>query len=86
MKRTIILALIIRHFAMEALRHGRNRFSAYMIRERVRWYTNIEYGGDFKISNNVTPYIGRVLAKDIPRLASIFSFKDVECYPMGGVA
>lgn len=75
-----------RHFAMEALNKHRTRFSCYMIRERVRWYTNIEYGGEFKISNNVTPYMARLLAKDIPQLASIFSFKDVDCYPMGDTA
>ena len=65
-------------FAAEAMRSGRKRFSAYMIRERVRWYTNIEYAGDFKISNNLTPYIARLLAVQYPVLKDIFSFKDVD--------
>lgn len=65
-----------RRFAHDAVSAGRKRFSAYMIRERVRWYTNIEYGGEFKISNNVTPYVARLLAKEIPALKDIFRFKD----------
>lgn len=64
-----------RAFAQAALRKGRTRFSAYMIRERVRWYVNVDYGGEYKISNNVTPYMARVLALDLPQLQEVFSFK-----------
>ncbi len=67
-----------RRFAIEAVDKGRTRFSAYMIRERVRWYTNIEYRGDFKISNNVTPYMSRLLALDIPILDKIFAKKNID--------
>ena len=67
-----------RHFAMEAIKQKRSRFSCYMIRERVRWYTNIEWGGEFKISNNVTPYMNRLLPMDIPILDKIFSKKEVD--------
>jgi len=67
-----------RNFALEALSKGRTRFSAYMIRERVRWYTNIEYGGQFKISNNVTPYMSRLLALENPVLEKVFARKEVE--------
>lgn len=67
-----------RKYALDAIKQRRQRFSAYMIRERVRWYTNIEYGGEFKISNNVTPYMSRLLAKDMPVLEKIFARKDVD--------
>jgi hypothetical protein len=67
-----------RRFAVEAVTQRRTRFSVYMIRERVRWYTNIETKGQFKISNNVTPYMSRLLAKDIPILDKIFAKKEVE--------
>ena len=67
-----------RKFAMEAISSGRKRFSCYMIRERVRWYTTIEYKGTFKISNNVTPYMSRLLALDLPILDKIFARQDVE--------
>ena len=67
-----------RGFALEAIAKKRTRFSAYMIRERVRWYTNIEYGGEFKISNNVTPYMSRLLVLDIPILGKIFARKEID--------
>lgn len=63
-------------YAEEAINRGRKRFSAYMIRERVRWYTNVEYDGDYKISNNLTPYIARLLIVEYPVLAEIFSCKN----------
>lgn len=67
-----------RGFALAAIKAKRKRFSCYMIRERVRWYTNVEYGGEFKISNNLTPYLSRLLSADIPVLDKIFARKDVE--------
>lgn len=70
--------LAFRRFALEALRKGRTRFSVYMIRERVRWYTTIEWGGQFKISNNVTPYIARVLVLELPILDKIFRRQAVD--------
>lgn len=70
--------LAFRAFALQAIAKERTRFSAYMIRERVRWYTNIEYGGKFKISNNVTPYLSRLLAMDMPILEQIFARKEID--------
>jgi len=70
--------LEFRRFALDAVAKRRTRFSAYMIRERVRWYTNVEYGGKFKISNNTTPYLSRLLALDIPILEKIFAKKDID--------
>ena len=65
-----------KRFAQEALDRNRPRFSAYMIRERVRWYVNIEYKGEYKISNNWTPYLARTLIIDLPALDDIFTTKD----------
>lgn len=67
-------------FAKEAA-INREHFSAYMIRERVRWYVAIEWKGDFKVSNNLTPYIARVLCIDLPRLSEVFAFKGIVLYP-----
>jgi hypothetical protein len=72
-----------RAFALDAVAKKRTRFSAYMIRERVRWYTNIEYGGRFKISNNVTPYIARLLALDVPILDKVFAKKEIDLEDFG---
>ena len=67
-----------RGYAIAAIQKGRTKFSCYMIRERVRWYTQVEWGGEFKISNNVTPYMSRLLARDIPVLDGIFNRLDVD--------
>lgn len=72
-----------RAFALDAVAKKRERFSAYMIRERVRWYTNIEYGGRFKISNNLTPYIARLLALDVPILDKVFAKKNIDIEEFG---
>jgi len=72
-----------RAFALDAVAKKRTRFSAYMIRERVRWYTNIEYGGRFKLSNNLTPYISRLLALDVPILDKIFAKKNIDIEEFG---
>lgn len=64
-------------FAIDALAKGRKRFSAYMIRERVRWYVNVDFEGEFKICNNFTPYIARLLAEELPELAEVFEIHEV---------
>jgi hypothetical protein len=68
-------------FAQDArTRLNRRSFSVYMIRERVRWYVNVENRGpgEFKISNNLTPYIARTLMMDDERLANVFKIKGPE--------
>lgn len=69
-----------RRFALDALNRGRRKFSVYMIRERVRWYVNVESRGpgEFKISNNLTPYIARTLVLDDDRFYRIFNTKGPE--------
>ena len=66
-----------KRFADDARERGRRRFSVYMIRERVRWYVNVESrgAGEFKISNNLTPYIARTLILDDERFADFFTLK-----------
>lgn len=67
-----------RYYAEQVVSKNRRRFSAYMIRERVRWYVYVESGIDndeYKISNNVTPYMARVLAMDLPQLKDVFLIK-----------
>jgi hypothetical protein len=67
-----------RYYANQAIEKKREHFSAYMIRERVRWYVKIEATtlGDYNLNNNVTPYMARVLAMDLPQLEEIFCYRD----------
>lgn len=63
-------------YASDAIRAKRRKFSCYMIRERVRWYVQIEYERtDYKFQNNWTPYMARALAIRLPELLDIFSYK-----------
>ena len=49
-------------FAREARKAGRTRFSAHMIGNRMRWYTQIETTGDeYKVNNNHLPYYAKLL-------------------------
>jgi len=66
-----------RGFAMAAHEAGVHKASVYMIRERVRWHVAVEKraGDEFKISNNVTPYLARTLMIDCPELEGMFSIK-----------
>lgn len=55
---------------------GRAYYSAYCIRERIRWDTLVsENGTDFKLSNNMTPFISRLVMEIDPSLKGMFRVK-----------
>jgi len=71
---------VIRAFGKYAveLREGKHReyYSAYTIRERLRWDTMVsETGTIYKISNNITPFVARLLMKMDKRLFGMFRTK-----------
>jgi hypothetical protein len=65
---------VIRRFAYEALRSGRNRFGIRAIMERVRWHINIETNGDetFKLNNDYNSRMARKLIAEEPRFDELF--------------
>ena len=64
-------------YAQMLNRHGgRSYYSAYCIRERIRWDTLVtENGTDFKLSNNMTPFIARLVMEIDPNLKGMFRVK-----------
>lgn len=67
---------LFKKFAYEALRAGFDTFSAYAIRERIRWFTSIETSGTpYKLSNNFTPYYARKLMRECPEFDGFFNLK-----------
>lgn len=64
-------------YAMELRTKGnRKTYSCYTIRERLRWDTLVqEVGTEFKISNNITPHMSRLLMKMNSRLDGMFVTK-----------
>ena len=64
-------------FAEQALRAGRERFSAHAIGERIRWYTAIETTDmDYKINDHHWPYYARLLMEIDSRFEGFFEVRD----------
>ena len=63
--------------ACELFEKGNRQFySAYCIREKLRWDSMIgEVGTEYKISNNVTPHLARLTMVLDPRLSGMFKLK-----------
>lgn len=55
-------------FALGLAERGRS-FGINLIRERVRWETTYEHGGELKFPNEFSPYIARDLIERHPHLA-----------------
>lgn len=65
-------------FSREAKNAGRERFSGWMIANRIRWYSTIETKGEFKISNNHIAMYTRLIAYLHPEFESFFQFKSMK--------
>jgi len=70
-------ALFVR-FARERVTKGR-RFGVKAIAERVRWEWDLEWDGEFKLNNNLTAYIARRLAADVPGVGALIETRKVRC-------
>lgn len=67
------LYAVLRRFALEARRAGRERLGIAMLYERVRWYTTVETKDDsFKLNNNWRAWYARKLMNEEPELAGMF--------------
>lgn len=64
-----IYALFVR-FAKEKLAAGK-RFGIGQLTERVRWETDLDWEGEYKIPNNHRAYIARKLLDDYPELGAL---------------
>lgn len=62
-----------RRFTFVAIYAGFTHFSAYLIRERIRWYTMMEVKEDgFKLNNNYTSRYARKFMEDYPKYKGFF--------------
>jgi hypothetical protein len=71
-------------FAFEAIKAGRQRFSARTIIHRIRWFTSVETttaDEDFKINNNWSPYYARVFMRIYPEHEGFFETRAVDENP-----
>lgn len=65
-------------FANDVIRTGRQKISAALIVERIRWEVNIMTVSDdvFKLSNNHTAFYARKFMTDFPKHAGIFNIRE----------
>lgn len=61
-------------YALQMAQRGR-RFGMRLLVERVRWEYRFTYDEEFKINNNLTPYLARWLTREHPELAGLLEFR-----------
>lgn len=55
---------------------NREYYSCYCIREKLRWDSMVsEVGTEYKISNNITPFVARLIMALAPGLVGMFRIK-----------
>ena len=59
-------------FTKQAIDAGRRNYSARVIIERIRWETELETGGDFKLPNAHVAFYSRLFMEDHPAHAGFF--------------
>ena len=68
--------VLFQKYANEALASGRKYFSARTIIERIRWDSSVvERQSALKISDHVSPYLGRKLMAEDVRFQGFFRTK-----------
>lgn len=61
------------HFTWEAILAGAKDFGARAVLERMRWETNVRGDkADFKLNNNLTPFLARKFMRENPQVGEIF--------------
>jgi len=77
-KNTDIWRLFVK-FAIYAKGKGKTKYSAKAIIERARWECELEGGsGDYKINNNWTSCMARLLVAKSPDFKDFFEFRELE--------
>ena len=69
---------LFNRFCYEYLDSGKEKISAAMIINRIRWEIDIHTtGDDLKINNNHQPYYARLWVRNNPAHKNLFNFKKV---------
>ena len=62
-------------FTSELINAGHKNYSAKGVFERIRWHTDVDTSGTFKLSNNYTPYYARLFHHYHPEHSGFFRLK-----------
>lgn len=63
---------LFKRFTFDAIARGHENYSSKAVFERIRWHTEIETSGEFKMSNNYTPYYARLFMWEFPEHQGFF--------------
>jgi hypothetical protein len=63
---------LFKRFTFDAIARGHDNYSSKAVFERIRWHTEIETSGEFKMSNNYTPYYARLFMWEFPEHQGFF--------------
>jgi len=66
---------LFKKFTFSVIDTGRKYYSAMGIIQRIRWHTDIEGKGTFKINNNYTPGYARLFERDHPAYKGFFRMR-----------
>jgi len=68
-------------FSLQMKRSGRNKYSHWVIVNRMRWDIDIkaiDTNSEFKISNDYIALLARKAMKEYPELAGFFNIKEMK--------
>ena len=66
-------------YSFEAIKSGRENYSAWAVIQRIRWHTTIEtQGADFKISNDYIAFYSRLFHVKHPQYDGFFITKKLK--------
>jgi hypothetical protein len=63
---------LFKRFTFDAIARGHDNYSSKAVFERIIWHTEIETSGEFKMSNNYTPYYARLFMWEFPEHQGFF--------------
>ena len=70
---------LFKKFTFNAIDRGHQKFSHWLIMNRIRWETNIDTVGDeFKIRNDYIAFYARLFMVDYPEHNGIFRIKEMK--------
>ena len=70
---------LIKHFAMIAIKSGREHYGMQSVIERVRWHTTVETDGSpYKVNNNHAAYYTKLFNEEFPQYAGFFRTRNMQ--------
>lgn len=76
---------LFKKFTLEVIASGQESYGAHAIFQRIRWETEIEQKGQFKVSNTAFPFYARVFGRAFAKYSDFFRYQDKPLTGMSGM-